>query len=325
MYNLGNCNNGLILKHSIELNANQEIIPYIYYLKINKGNILVNDFVHSRSCYRFSLDGKFLNKYGELGQGPGEYDVNRAVGISDNQVMIVGFNWFNIYNVDGTYKKRIRRSGQGIPNLVYSDNSGNFYLYSFNRYNSENMTVLKLDSEGKKTASFSPYNEKLPKVFDTYNPQTNGYIRDDKLYQIFNYDNYVRIYSLTGNLLKSVKLDSPSYVAPIFKDAKDISGQLEELQYRSTFTQYTWFSPYQEGYISVLTCWKDNKHGYNILAIWDEGFNLKKEMNIDESNILDIHNDEIIMARYTEDKTILDFFILDTDLVISKGQTKLSK
>lgn len=112
------------------------ISKVIYY----NDTIYVMDKSVSKAVFLFNQDGKFINKIGNIGKGPGEY-INISdfcLDKKDNRVMLINSSYKCIYSYfkDGTFEKEYSFSENLYGNsLVVSDDE--IYINAVPNYNSE--------------------------------------------------------------------------------------------------------------------------------------------------------------------------------------------
>lgn len=108
--------------------------------------------------YRFDSEGRFLNKIGYRGRGPGEY-VNPADFIVNSSGLIVlDLKRFILYDHDGTFKREGRHdyilyeiTGMPDENLIFAVAGDNRHIPEAKGYE-----VLILDIEGNLMAAYLP-------------------------------------------------------------------------------------------------------------------------------------------------------------------------
>jgi hypothetical protein len=104
----------------LPLETNEDCLmgDHLAHIFIGQNEIIVFDYEY---CYRFSPEGKFINKIGKKGRGPGEY--NRPINISletTNQ---------SIYFLDGRRLLKYNYSGEFIKEFDLGVTSMNFLNY----------------------------------------------------------------------------------------------------------------------------------------------------------------------------------------------------
>lgn len=88
------------------------------------GYILISNF---QDCYLFDIDGKFCQKIGERGEGPGEYLSNMQSFIYTNVIYINDFRKIITYDMNGRLIESINLWSNDIPNN-YSGTGGSYLL-----------------------------------------------------------------------------------------------------------------------------------------------------------------------------------------------------
>ena len=104
----------------LETNDKCLLDDFLNNIIVTKNDIIVFDY---NGCYRFNRKGKFLNKIGTKGNGPGEY-------INPSSIMVDTLNkwvYFSDYNTDGLIKynylgeyiEKLEIKGSGSKNTFY--------------------------------------------------------------------------------------------------------------------------------------------------------------------------------------------------------------
>lgn len=93
--------------------TDESILGSLNQVSVTSGDIWVSH--HKESLvYRFSREGKYLNKVGKIGQGPGEYIQLQDFFIDELQkeIYIVSYiHGINVYDYEGNFKRRATKSG----------------------------------------------------------------------------------------------------------------------------------------------------------------------------------------------------------------------
>ena len=101
---------------------------------VTRQDIIVYDL---NACYRFNRQGKFMNRIGTQGNGPGEYVKSLYITVDTlNQWVYMGdYNQkkFIKYDYNGKHLADLKTKGVGMNNFLYKPNyilmENNFYLY----------------------------------------------------------------------------------------------------------------------------------------------------------------------------------------------------
>lgn len=295
----------LIEKKQIILDSGEDVIGMIWNLKIVDNMFLVIDLVHSRRCYLFTDNGKLIRKIGRPGQGPGEYIFPRAGCVSGDRIFIAGAYRINIYKRNGDLIETKKMPFKGICNVLHEGRKGSVFALSYNRYNKKNHSIYHLDKNGDIIDTFSPI-AGIPDVFDTFAPQTGLCVDNTAIFQFFNFKEEISVFDYSGNRIRSIKLSSPFYTKPNFRNAKNVRGHKAEKEYRASFSQTIGLFKYSGGYITELTNWKDAKTPQYILEFWDKDF---KRVGYSEFNeggrVLNVHNDMLITETLEEETKLV--------------------
>jgi hypothetical protein len=80
------------IERAIKLETTEDsVIGNIDKLIIGKNSeIFIGDYFSSKKIFRFTRDGKFMNFYGRIGQGPGEYVqiMGFTIDAADNIILL---------------------------------------------------------------------------------------------------------------------------------------------------------------------------------------------------------------------------------------------
>lgn len=294
----------LKIEKEINLDSGTDIIGFITVFKMIDDNFLIIDTIHSRQCYLFDSNGKLLKKVGGYGQGPGEYLNLLAACYSGDKIFLISGFRVNIYKKNGEIIKKIRKPFRGICNSAYAGPNGSVYALSYNRYNTNRDTIYQLNEDGELIKSFSPISG-IPPVFDTYYPQTGLCLEKTHFFQFFNFKYEISLFDYEGNKIKDIKLSSPLYTPPIFKNAK-VRGHKAEKKYRASFTQLDGFFNYSRGYVALLSNWKNIKHIQYIFEFWSKDFKRLGHFEIiNDEYPLAVYNDRIISVDYEKETKLI--------------------
>ena len=107
----------------------------IMNIVVTRQDIIVYDL---NACYRFNRQGKFMNRIGSQGNGPGEYVKSLYITVDTlNQWVYMGdYNQekFVKYDYNGKHLADLKTKGVGMSNFLYKPNyilmENNFYLYA---------------------------------------------------------------------------------------------------------------------------------------------------------------------------------------------------
>lgn len=122
--------------------TDQSILGGINQVAVTSHDIWVSHYKKA-FVYRFSREGKFLNKVGKIGQGPGEY--NRLsqffVNETQNEVYAVSIvNGINIYDFEGNFKRKLTKL---TLDDLFAAYDGKILLYNRTFFLSQNLPVMR--------------------------------------------------------------------------------------------------------------------------------------------------------------------------------------
>lgn len=152
----------------LETNDKCLLDDFLNNIIVTKNDIIVFDY---NGCYRFNRKGKFLNKIGTKGNGPGEY-------INPSSIMVDTLNkwvYFSDYNTDGLIKynylgeyiEKLEIKGSGSKNTFYKPKEfileGRFYQFAKEE---ERYSLLYYSESQKKIISKMrcDYDKEIPKL-----------------------------------------------------------------------------------------------------------------------------------------------------------------
>lgn len=141
----------------LEVNG-QSLIGDISAIYIKGNNIYVLDSRISKSLFVFDLEGNFIRKIGQTGNGPGEYIRPSCFTINKNDS--------SIYIVDNSQKKIIKYSSSGnfikdiqcennVVSIVCQDN--NIYLKHQPFFEKNKYLISKINESGKIKNTYLPF------------------------------------------------------------------------------------------------------------------------------------------------------------------------
>ncbi len=120
-------------------------------MEFDDSSFFVLDRYNAKGVFRFSLNGSFLNRIGQSGKGPGEYNEVTDFSLIDNKVAIYDqqTNKMSFYSKDGVflYEKIMPFL---FSQFVYCQ-PNSFYFYTFSAFNNHipsirNYNVIQCDS-----------------------------------------------------------------------------------------------------------------------------------------------------------------------------------
>lgn len=184
---------------------------------------------------KFDGDGNFLLKFGQHGQGPGEFQYPMLLGIGGENRLIVQCmdSTYQIFDLKGQYVDRfVMGRYEGLFMRVMK--SGNVVGYSMNvsGENSRKNYLLKIfDLEGKTLHQFGE-----PLLMSTTRDSWNvnflsvSLDKKDFIYASYAYQNRIEKYSSTGELLMTIERE---LLFPVehktVKETMEIGGQARQI------------------------------------------------------------------------------------------------
>lgn len=126
--------------------SNIEVVPLETPAGAELGGIMhfmVQDsiiFIHQKDkpIYVFTLDGRFVRKIGEIGEGPGKFEINNDFFVEDTVVYISSYSSVEKFSVNGHYLGSIDinhwlQSEQPFYSSLYRQQGDYAYIYSGGR------------------------------------------------------------------------------------------------------------------------------------------------------------------------------------------------
>ncbi|WET69016.1 6-bladed beta-propeller [Sphingobacterium sp.] len=196
----------------IPLETKEEcLIGRIDKIVVYQGNFFILDQSQSKSVFQFDSKGKFIRRYGEIGDGPGKYNEPNDLSIKNDELVIWvnDFRKFIVFDLAGHFKREFHidlfgKSGVSLGNrryAIYSDIGADIDFEE--RFN------LKIVSERDKKIEFGF--EKLDAEFSKglFFFQQSG----DHMFISPGYSN--TLYEITGDrLIKKVQFDLGTHTIP---------------------------------------------------------------------------------------------------------------
>ena len=167
-------------------------------LVVTQNDIIIYD--GEDVCYRFDRNGKFKNRIGRKGNGPGEYLKSFYIVVDTlNQWVYMGdFSQkkFVKYDYEGKHLSELKTDGVGILNYLYQPMQlvmvDNFYQYA---KKGQRFSLNLYDEKNKKVISRMrcDYEEDIPKLAicnpAVYNYKGNTFVKDywcDTIYKVID-------------------------------------------------------------------------------------------------------------------------------------------
>ena len=116
--------------HYIPLETKPECLIGYMNIPVFGKDILINSNDGSESIFRFSDKGKFLNKIGTKGRGPGEYIDRKDVVLIGDKVFVVSNFSKSIYSysLDGSFIEKFQLKFEGFPASIAKLSDNSFYM-----------------------------------------------------------------------------------------------------------------------------------------------------------------------------------------------------
>ena len=124
-------------------NSDKALFAEINQIEVTETDIWISAFRDQR-IFRFDRNGKFLNKVGKVGQGPGEYTRRAYFGVNDQEKKIYIMSTVSgvlVYDFEGNFIEKL--SSLGMDGLYNSSGDFKFIQYVGNFFLSQSLPVLK--------------------------------------------------------------------------------------------------------------------------------------------------------------------------------------
>ena len=256
---------------------------------------------HAQQVFILDLKINRLDCISEPGSGPGEYRMPASfVRVKDHYyISSRGTRKLNVYDSSFEFKYSAPLPGYIIGSQLVVGGTDRLYITSLSRYSPE-ASIIEFDSMGNILNTFSPLDNDFINIFDTFNPQGGLIFNKNLLYQYFNHNYSIFVWSLDGELVEKIDLSSQRYIAPDFKKAKNLDGLDEPKKFMRSFTMLTGFFCFQNGYITVLT--KVRRGGpEHLLEFWDHDFYGAGYFKVpSEEKFLGVFKEKLIFSKEGE-------------------------
>jgi hypothetical protein len=173
--------------------------------KDSKGNIYITDDGEHR-VLKFDSSGNFLQKFGQKGQGPGDFLVPHNLFITKEDILIIGETGnmrFQFFNENGKYLKSFKIF-KGYMSWVVGDNGLIFAIPVLRK--GSNHLIEVLNQDGLVVSSFGEALN-FEYGYANYNQANIEINAKGELYVAFRFLPIVRKYSQKGNLLSELRID----------------------------------------------------------------------------------------------------------------------
>lgn len=257
-----------------------------------------------QKCYTFYPDGRLRCQVGEVGQGPGEYQMPMAMTIAGDRVFVVSGsdNRINVYDRDGKFLCGEHRNFAGF--VVSLAPFGDQVLGAvYSRYTP--FTLFVLDKNGKMVRTMADRPKTYDHVFDTLWPAGGILVEDRKILQFDTFAYAINVLDLRGKRLQRVQLASSFYLEPDLAAAINVSGVEAERTYRASFTPMTGLYAFREGYLTVLSKVDVSGETTQRLEFWDPHFESKGFHLVQENQtFVGVHGEHLVFFENENKPTL---------------------
>lgn len=203
---------------------------YYYILNRKSSNVEV-----------YNLDGKFINKIGSSGKGPGEFLFPTSILVDEGRIMVAEFNGqIEIFSLDGIHLETLN-----VPIMPLSSFKTINYehiLLEGKHYKDEAINLLHIYSlkENKIIKSFFPMplqNNKYSNIFYILGELIQSIIFEEFIYCFFTPLNELYVYDIKGNMVSKTKIELDYFKR--IKENTRVSSKKMEMEYLKSFSKIT--------------------------------------------------------------------------------------
>jgi hypothetical protein len=200
-----------------------------------KGNFYIAD-QKTNVIYKFDSTGKYIDRYGKPGQGPGDISLPLNVKVADDEIIVheAGNMRLQYIGMDGIYKKSIRLFKSYMDLDLLKD--GRVVGANLSVESQQSNTLIDvLSPEGRRIRSFgTPIDFKYDR--SVLNNRRIFIDSQNEVLQLFTYLAIIQRYSLQGELLQESKMETE------YSAAKDkINRRLNSYRPNEIVGYSSWF------------------------------------------------------------------------------------
>jgi len=198
-----------------ELEPEDENYMFTHPLSVaedEKGNIFVLDS-REYCVKKFTADGKYVSRFGRLGQGPGEFEYPGTIDCRDHRILVTSMpSIYHLFDLSGQYIKRFSLPRYQGLNMKFM-NSDRVVAYSMNpraENNKENKILKIYDLQGNILHEFGePFLLDNARYSGSANFLNIAVDRQDNIFIAFMHQNRIEKYSGSGKLLMKIDRELP--------------------------------------------------------------------------------------------------------------------
>ena len=230
--------------------SDKSILANLRKVEVTTNDIWVTHY-KEQSVYRFSRDGRFLNKVGKIGQGPGEY-IRLADFFADEEqkeiYIMSTLNGVKVYDFDGNFKRTIIKK---TMDDLFNMSDGKVLLYNQSFFLSQRAYVHR------------PISNPVDSLWSIALLDDNYEIR--KLFK--NPAHIGRENLIVENRAKPESWDAPNYLTELAPNFDFYEGSFT-VKHADTDTIYR-YEPDMETFIPAYIIHSDEKKGdYEVTNRW---------------------------------------------------------
>ncbi|PKL79269.1 MAG: hypothetical protein CVV25_08480 [Ignavibacteriae bacterium HGW-Ignavibacteriae-4] len=194
-------------------------INSIIYLP-DKQKIIVLDSFISQSVFVFNLEGQYLFKYGNIGDGPDEYRKPKCITYEDDIIVINGWDLkLLFYNLDGDLIKELLLNSNGLHFAI-----DKMILFKKDLYCYTNQPHRNIGISGHQNRVFKISNYKLTSSFGE--PEETFHVWGGDLIRYQNKIIFSGVFD--GNIYKIPSLEVKPEIFYTFGKMTDLSGLMNK-------------------------------------------------------------------------------------------------
>jgi len=192
----------------LELTGESAIVVMSDMVRDSKGNFIIADGWRLNNVWVFSPDGHFLQRLGQQGQGPGEYNTPVRIAVnSGGEILVSDYmrRRITLYNRDYRYERSILVK-ERMYHSIHVNSKDEIYMYEGmvgprDKYVFD--TIQKLNEEGETVLSFAPVPPKVLKMRFSASGDGMTLDKNDFIFEMNPLYYQIRKYTADGDLIKS--------------------------------------------------------------------------------------------------------------------------
>jgi hypothetical protein len=239
--------------------TDDSLFAYANQVKVNQsGDIYILDKYSQSALYHFDYDGKFINKYGTLGQGPGEYQSLAAFDFDQNkQIYLLSANKLLKYNSKGEIlNEKELRFFAGDMEVIRNE----IFLYVLRDRSKgfrNNALIYVFNEKLENTDEFGVYDKNLMKYL--YTPTKFLAAGNKSLFYLECYDLCFYNYSLDKKNVTKIQFDNKNKSLENIWDNSRLN-ESDRTKIKRQINRFDVILSIGEKYIVLQESWREKGH-----------------------------------------------------------------